>query len=110
MKNSRNPKTSPSTLPDAILFRRDGSYWMTLENHPGAVKFVVPTTRDVLKTCKCTSRKPPTIYIIFRNPVQSCLRDLNRKYDRKDVSRISSRLWKNVKKNQPHLREEFKKL
>src|SRR6266498_727690 len=101
---------SYDNLPNAVLYRRDRTYYLGLENHKQLVKFTVPTIKEVLKSCKLFSRKPPTIYIIFRNPVQNCLRDLNRKFDRKDVSRISSKLWKYVKQHEPQLNQEFENL
>ncbi|CAG8623055.1 12411_t:CDS:2, partial [Funneliformis caledonium] len=98
---------SPSS-PIAIIHRQnDGEYWFCLEGR--YTRFIIPTSDDVLSTCRVASRKPPTIFIIFRNPVQRCMRILN-KYERHQVSRISSNLWKHVKSEHPELRDIFQSL
>lgn len=95
-------------LPFAYLYlQTDGFYFFYLEGHPNQIPFVIPTKFQVLESCKPTSKKPPTIYIIFRNPVQQCLRELNLKFERKHVSKISSNLWRRIDSN---LRAQFEKL
>ncbi|CAB4386068.1 unnamed protein product [Rhizophagus irregularis] len=94
-------------LPLAYLYLQNDVYYFYLEGHPNHVTFIIPTKFQVLESCKPTSKKPPTIYIIFRNPVQKCLRQLSLKFERKDVSKISSDLWRRIDSN---LRTRFENL
>ncbi|RIA96197.1 hypothetical protein C1645_872175, partial [Glomus cerebriforme] len=107
MTNNRSINDTKSP-PNAHLFRQNnGRYYFGLEGHPNLVPFTVPTIKEVLETCKESSKKPPTIYIIFRNPIQNCLRELNFKFERKVVSKISSNLWRRI---DPELRTTFENL
>ncbi|CAI2200419.1 2451_t:CDS:1, partial [Funneliformis geosporum] len=55
------------SYPQAIIHRQnEGEYWFELEGR--ITPFIIPTKEDVLRTCKLSSRKPPTVFIIFRNP------------------------------------------
>jgi hypothetical protein len=110
-KMNNNPYSRSNNgvrLPLAYLYLQiDENYLFYLEGHPNQVLFTVPTKFQVLESCKPTSKKPPTIYIIFRNPIQQCLKHLNLKFERKDVSKIASNLWKRIDSN---LRTKFENL
>src|SRR5436305_6426969 len=90
------PRPNNDSTPIAFLHRDRNEYFFGLEGHQALTEFHIPTKSQVLSTCKLTSRKPPTIYIIFRKPVQVALRNLNFKFERTNVSRISSSLWRRI--------------
>src|SRR3954454_19972149 len=73
-----------------LYLQDDGTYLFGLEGHPKLTPFVIPSISDILMSCKKDGKKPPTIYIIFRRPVQGSLRNLHFRFERTDVSRISS--------------------
>jgi hypothetical protein len=93
-----------------IYLQDDGGYLFGLEGHPNLTPFVIPSINDILISCKQNSKKPPTIYIIFRRPVQDSLRSLHFRFERTDVSKISSDLWRQVKMNNPTLKTVFEDL
>ncbi|GBC06638.1 hypothetical protein RclHR1_00070005 [Rhizophagus clarus] len=90
-----------------LILQNDGTYSFYIDGNPNRVSFPIPNKYQVLESCKPTSKKAPTIYIIFRNPIQKCLRHLDLKFERKDVSKISSNLWHRIDSN---LRKRFETL
>ncbi|CAB4434267.1 unnamed protein product [Rhizophagus irregularis] len=99
MANSNNsrPQNSQNSqlLPIATLFRiATGQYSFGLLGYDNITEFEIPSPIGILKTCKQNSRKPPTVFLIFRNPVQKALHELHFRYERNEVSKISSSLWK----------------
>ncbi|CAI2180459.1 9468_t:CDS:2 [Funneliformis geosporum] len=98
----------PPSYPQAIIHRQhDGEYWFELEGR--ITHFIIPTIEDVMRTCKVASRKPPTVFIIFRSLVQRCMR-LLKKYEQHQVSKVSSELWKHVKMQMKDLHGKFQSL
>ncbi|CAG8480504.1 uncharacterized protein OCT59_013142 [Rhizophagus irregularis] len=107
--NSRSQNSQNSQLlPIATLFRiATGQYSFGLLGYDNITEFEIPSPIGILKTCKKNSRKPPTVFLIFRNPVQKALHELHFRYERNEVSKISSSLWKWVKMNDPVLKNIF---
>ncbi|CAB4391730.1 unnamed protein product [Rhizophagus irregularis] len=94
-----------NSLPEAELYEDNDQYLFCISGK--VTLFTIPTIVEVLGVCKPGSKKPPTIFLIFRRPVQLCLITLNFHYERKDISRISSLLWKKVKTKNPNLADIF---
>ncbi|GBB84264.1 hypothetical protein RclHR1_01090003 [Rhizophagus clarus] len=81
-------------LPVPVLFSANGRYLFGING--SFTDFPIPTVAEVLGSCKEGSKKPPSIFLIFRRPCQSCLAALNFHLERKAISKISSCLWKTV--------------
>ncbi|GET04279.1 hypothetical protein GLOIN_2v1839140 [Rhizophagus clarus] len=106
MSNSRSVISHP--LPKAELRRLStGLYLFRLVGCDNYIEFIIPIPKDILKSCKKDSKKPPTVFLIFRNPVQQSLINLHFRFERNEVSKISAALWKWVKSNDPVLSNIF---
>ncbi|RIA99653.1 hypothetical protein C1645_869854 [Glomus cerebriforme] len=100
---------SSSVLPEEakIIYDRGEFYFTIIEK---TCVFSIPTVSEIIATSKRGARKAPSVYIIFRKPVQKCLHTLGLKFERGIVSRISSHLWRQIKSNDPVLRGIFEQL
>ncbi|RGB44119.1 hypothetical protein C1646_660782 [Rhizophagus diaphanus] len=97
-----------NSLPEAEIYKDNDQYLFCISGK--VTLFTIPTIAEVLGVCKPGSKKPPTIFLIFRRPVQKCLVTLNFHYERKAISRLSSTLWKKTKTNDVILADIFVKL